>query len=94
MASSVATCSRRKPMPNVHELGTEKKFTRSPKMSDEDIALKAVSAAQEILEEYLEPRPRSNERMILDRLVEILGRLDLFVAVSRRMQRANGASSG
>ncbi|WP_223975878.1 hypothetical protein [Bradyrhizobium sp. RD5-C2] len=63
-------------------------------MSDEDIALKAVSAAQEILEEYLEPRPRSNERMILDRLVEVLGQSDLFVAVSRRMQRANGASSG
>lgn len=35
-------------------------------MSDEDIALQAVSAAQEILEEYLEPRPRTNERLILD----------------------------
>jgi hypothetical protein len=63
-------------------------------MSDEDIALQAVSAAQEILEEYLEPRPRSNERMILDRLVEVLGRPDLVVAVSRLMQRAHGAVSG
>ncbi|MGY4479253.1 hypothetical protein [Bradyrhizobium sp. USDA 3364] len=56
-------------------------------MSDEDLALQAVSAAQEILEEYLEPRPRSNERMILDRLVEVLERPDLVVVVSRRMQR-------
>ncbi|WP_338688655.1 hypothetical protein V5279_24395 [Bradyrhizobium sp. 26S5] len=63
-------------------------------MSDEDIALQAVSAAQEILEEYLEPRPRSNERMILDRLVEVLGRPDLVVAVSRLMHRAHGPVSG
>ncbi|PAY05377.1 hypothetical protein CK489_28725 [Bradyrhizobium sp. UFLA03-84] len=62
-------------------------------MSDEDLALQAVSAAQEILEEYLEPRPRSNERMILDRLVEVLERPDLVVAVSRRMQRASATSS-
>ncbi|MHC1949861.1 hypothetical protein IF803_36685 [Bradyrhizobium sp. UFLA06-06] len=52
-------------------------------MSDEDIALRAVSAAQEILEEYLEPRPRSNERLILDRLVEVLEQPSLIVAVNR-----------
>ncbi|MGL3208463.1 hypothetical protein [Bradyrhizobium sp. BR 1433] len=52
-------------------------------MSDEDIALRAVSAAQDILEEYLEPHPRSNERLILDRLVEILEQPSLIVAVNR-----------
>ncbi|WP_198031179.1 hypothetical protein [Bradyrhizobium sp. th.b2] len=52
-------------------------------MSDEDIALQAVSAAQEILEEYLEPRPRTNERLILDRLVEVLEQPSLIVAVNR-----------
>ena len=56
------------------------------RMSDEDIALQAVSAAQEILEEYLEPRPRTNERLILDRLVEVLEQPSLIVAVNR-MQR-------
>lgn len=53
------------------------------RMSDEDIALQAVSAAQEILEEYLEPRPRTNERLILDRLVEVLEQPSLIVAVNR-----------
>ncbi|QIG92093.1 hypothetical protein [Bradyrhizobium sp. 6(2017)] len=52
-------------------------------MSDEDIALQAVSAAQEILKEYLEPRPRTNERLILDRLVEVLEQPSLIVAVNR-----------
>src|SRR5712672_281079 len=36
--------------------------------------------------DYLEPRPRNNERIILDRLVEVLERPDLLVAVNR-MQR-------
>ncbi|SDC02693.1 hypothetical protein SAMN05216337_100159 [Bradyrhizobium brasilense] len=58
-------------------------------MSDEDIALRAVSAAQEILEEYLEPRPRSNERLILDRLVEVLEQPSLIVAVNR-IKRSHG----
>ena len=62
-------------------------------MSDEEIALRAVSAAQEILEEYLEPRPRSNERLILDRLVEVLEQPGLIVAVNRRTQRAHRESS-
>ncbi|WP_407170734.1 hypothetical protein [Bradyrhizobium sp. ORS 111] len=55
-------------------------------MTDENLALLAVGAAQEILEEYLEPRPRTNERLILDRLVEILQQPSLIVAVGR-MQR-------
>jgi 5-methylcytosine-specific restriction endonuclease McrBC regulatory subunit McrC len=56
-------------------------------MTDEQLALQAVSEAQRILEEYLEPRPHNNER-ILDRLVEVLERPDLVVAVDR-LQRGN-----
>jgi hypothetical protein len=51
-------------------------------MSDEQLAIQAVSDAQRILEEYLEPRPHNNER-ILDRLVEVLERPDVLVAVDR-----------
>jgi hypothetical protein len=54
-------------------------------MTDQQLALQAVSEAQRILEEYVQPRPHNNER-ILDRLVEVLDRPDLVVAV-RRMQR-------
>lgn len=54
-------------------------------MTDQEFVLQAVSEAQRILEEYLQPQPHNNER-ILDRLVEVLDRLDLVVAV-RRMQR-------
>jgi len=42
-------------------------------MTDQQLAVQAVSDAQRILEEYLEPRPHNNER-ILDRLVEVLER--------------------
>ena len=49
-------------------------------MTDQQLALKAVS--ERILEEYLEPRPHDNERL-LDRLVEVLARPDLIVAVDR-----------
>jgi hypothetical protein len=56
-------------------------------MTDEQLTFQAVTDAQRILEEYLEPRPRNNERMILDKLVEVLERPDLFVAINR-MQRA------
>jgi hypothetical protein len=58
-------------------------------MTDQQLALQAVSDAQRILEEYLEPRPRNNER-ILDRLVEVLERPGLVVAVGR-LQRGDGA---
>jgi hypothetical protein len=55
-------------------------------MTDQQLALQAVSEAQRILEEYLQPRPQNNER-ILDKLVEVLERADLVVAVSRLQQR-------
>ena len=42
-------------------------------MTDQQLALQAMSDAQRILEEYLEPRPHNNER-ILDKLVEVLER--------------------
>ena len=56
-------------------------------MTDQQLALQAVSEAQRIREEYPQPRPHDNER-ILDRLVEVLDRADLMVAV-RRMQRGS-----
>ena len=52
-------------------------------MTDAELALQAVREAQQILEEYLEPRPRNNEPIILDKLVEVLERPDLLVAVTR-----------
>jgi hypothetical protein len=55
-------------------------------MTDQQLALQAVSEAQRILEEYLQPRPQDNER-ILDKLVEVLERPDLIVAVIRMQQR-------
>ena len=55
-------------------------------MTDHQLVLQAVNEAQRILEEYLEPRPHNNER-ILDELVEALERPDLVVAVSRLQQR-------
>jgi hypothetical protein len=54
-------------------------------MTDRQLALEAMSEAQRILEEYLEPRPHDNERL-LDRLVE--ARPDLIVAVDR-LQNGN-----
>jgi hypothetical protein len=57
-------------------------------MTDQQVALQAVSDAQRILEEYLEPRPHYDQRF-LDRLVEVLERPDVVVAVGR-LQRANG----
>jgi hypothetical protein len=55
-------------------------------MIDQQLALQAVSEAQRILEEYLQPRPQNDER-ILDQLVAVLERPDLVVAVSRMQQR-------
>jgi len=46
-----------------------------------------MSDAHRIVEEYLEPRPHNDQR-ILERLVEILERPDVVVAVDR-LQRAN-----
>ena len=56
-------------------------------MTDQQLALQAINEAQLILEEYLRPRPQNNEG-ILDRLVEVLERPDLVVAVSRLQQQA------
>jgi hypothetical protein len=56
-------------------------------MTDRQLALEAMSEAQRILEEYLEPRPHDNERL-LDRLVEVLARPELIVAVDR-LQHGN-----
>jgi hypothetical protein len=57
-------------------------------MTDQQVAFQAVSEAQRILEEYLQPRPQNNERRILDQLVEVLERPDLVVAVGRFQQRS------
>ena len=56
-------------------------------MTDHQLVLQAVNEAQRLLEEYLEPRPHNNER-ILEELVEVLERPDLVVAVNRLQQRA------
>ena len=58
-------------------------------MTDQQLALQAVGEAQRILEEYLQPRPQNGERRILDRLVEVLERPDLVVAVGRLQQRSS-----
>jgi hypothetical protein len=53
-------------------------------MTDQQSALHAIGEAQVILQ----PRPPKNER-ILDKLVEVLERPDLVVAVSRLQQRSS-----
>ena len=58
-------------------------------MTDQQLALQAVSEAQLILEEYLQPRPHNNKERILDQLVEVLERPDLIVAVSRLQRQAS-----
>ena len=50
------------------------------------MAVQAVGEAQRILEEYLQPQPTNYEH-ILDKLVEVLERPDLLVAVNRLKQR-------
>lgn len=51
-------------------------------MSDQTLAIRAVTEAQRILEEYLEPRYHDCENL-LDRLVEVLERPSVLVAVER-----------
>ena len=58
-------------------------------MTDQQLALHAISEAQCIVDEYLQPRPHDNER-ILDKLVEVLERPDLVVAMARLQQRSSG----
>jgi hypothetical protein len=55
-------------------------------MTDQQLALQAVSEAQRILEEYFQPRPHNYER-VLEKLIEVLERPELVVAVSRLQQR-------
>ena len=66
----------------------DRPLRKASRMTDEQLALQAVSDAQRILEEYLEPRPRNNERIILDKLVEVLERPDLLLAVDRMQRNA------
>jgi hypothetical protein len=54
-------------------------------MTDQQTMLQAVNNAQRILDEYLEPRPHDNERL-LNRLVEMLDRNEVVTAVSRLQQ--------
>jgi hypothetical protein len=53
-------------------------------MTDQQTVLRAVSNAHRILEEYLEPKPHDNERL-LNRLVEALDRNEVVTAL-RRLQ--------
>ncbi|MBR0826006.1 hypothetical protein JQ596_10695 [Bradyrhizobium manausense] len=55
-------------------------------MTDQQLALNAISEAQSILEDYFQPRPQNIERT-LDKLIEVLERPDLVVAVNR-LQRS------
>jgi len=57
-------------------------------MTDQQLALRAINAAQLILEEYLRRRSQNHER-ILDKLVEVLERPDLVVAVSRLQRQSS-----
>jgi hypothetical protein len=58
-------------------------------MSDHELAIRAISEAQSILEEYLESKPRDPEKL-LDRLVEVLERPSVIVAVDR-LRRGAGS---
>ncbi len=58
-------------------------------MTDQELTLQAVSKAQRIIEEYLEPRPHDHERL-LDQLLQVLDGNDLVAAVDR-LQRHSGA---
>jgi len=65
-------------------------FDGVKEMTDQQLALQAINEAQLILDEYLRPRPQNNER-ILDRLVEVLERPDLVVAVNRMQRQSSFA---
>jgi hypothetical protein len=51
-------------------------------MTDQELTLQAFGNAQRIVEEFLEPRPHDNERL-LSRLVEVLDRNDVVAAAAR-----------
>jgi hypothetical protein len=52
-------------------------------MSDHELAIRAISEAQSILEEYLEPKHHDPEKVLDNRLVEVLERPSLIAAVDR-----------
>jgi hypothetical protein len=57
-------------------------------MTDQQLlALQAMSDAQHILEGFLQPRPH-NDKRLLERLVDVLERPDVVLAVDR-LHRAN-----
>jgi hypothetical protein len=58
---------------------------RDDVMTDQELMLRAVSNAQRIVEEYLEPGTHDSERL-LARLVEVLDRNEVVTAVSRLRQ--------
>ena len=49
-------------------------------MTDQELTLQAVSKAQRIIEEYLQPIPHDHERL-LDRLLQVLDGNDVVAAV-------------
>jgi hypothetical protein len=57
-------------------------------MTDQQLAVQAMSAAQRMLEDYLEPKPHNPEHL-LDRLVEVLEKPEIVFAVDR-LQREIG----
>jgi hypothetical protein len=57
-------------------------------MGDQALAIRAVVEAQGILDEYLEPRYHDFENL-LDRLVEVLERPSVLVAVERLRRTAD-----
>ena len=57
-------------------------------MTDQQLALQAISEAQLILEEYLQPCPKDHAR-ILEKLVEVLECPALIVAVGRMQQQGS-----
>jgi phage gp36-like protein len=57
-------------------------------MGDQAVAIEAITDAQRILEEYLEPRYHDFETL-LDRLVEVLERTSVLVAVERLRRTAD-----
>lgn len=61
-------------------------------MTDQQLALQAISEAQLILEEYLQPCPKDDAH-VLERLVEVLERPALIVAAGRLQQQSNRARS-
>jgi hypothetical protein len=56
-------------------------------MGDQALAIEAVTEAQRILEEYLEPKYHNFENL-LDRLVEVLERPSVLVAIERLRRTA------